>query len=130
VSATALCDLVYTGETERFYADGGHTLDFCNKAIEVLDLIGWEFAPEVLPAVLGQIVSARGGEETSHWRYPIDLVPPLEQAIQDLPNLLREGEPKTWEGERALAHALLGEDPLAIISALTDAVRDASRSTL
>jgi nitrite reductase/ring-hydroxylating ferredoxin subunit len=127
VGATALCDLVYTAATQRLYADGGHALDFCNKAIEVLDLIGWEFAAEILPAVLGQIVAARGGEEMSHWRYPIDLVPVLDQVSQDLPTLLCQGETKTWDGVRPLAHALLGDDPLAIITALTDAVGDGAR---
>nr|CAA9228689.1 Ferredoxin reductase [uncultured Armatimonadetes bacterium] len=123
----ALCDLLFTAATERFYADGGHALDFCNKAAELLDVIGWEHAAEILPAVVGQIVSARGGEEMSHWRYPIDLVPALEQAAHDLPGLLGEGESRTWDDVPALAGALLGEDPLAIIETLREAVRAGAR---
>ena len=47
-------------ETERTFADDGHSLDFINKAFECLDLIGWEYASSVLPAVVGQMVAARG----------------------------------------------------------------------
>ncbi len=34
-----LTRLLFTAATERFYADTGHVLDFCNKAFEVLDLL-------------------------------------------------------------------------------------------
>lgn len=122
-----VCDLLFTAATERFYADGGHLLDFCNKAVELLDVIGWDHAAEVLPTVLGQLTSARGGEEMSHWRYPIDLVPPLQQAADDLPDLLRAGEGRRWDDVRALADALLGDDPLAIITALRSAIAEGAR---
>ena len=49
--------------TDRYYADGGHALDFINKAFECLDMIGWEHAATVLPTVINGLVSARGGEE-------------------------------------------------------------------
>ena len=49
-------------------------LDFINKALECLDLIGWEHAAAVLPSVVGQMVAARGAEETTAWRLPVDLV--------------------------------------------------------
>ncbi|HVK06922.1 MAG TPA: Rieske (2Fe-2S) protein [Armatimonadaceae bacterium] len=130
---TELRDLLFTAATERPYADGGHALDFCSKATEALDLVGWEYAGEILPSVLAQLVSARGADETSHWRYPVDVVPALEQAARDLPDLLaRGGEPRPWsagdpEGIAALADALLGDDPLAIIAALRDAARDGAR---
>jgi nitrite reductase/ring-hydroxylating ferredoxin subunit len=122
-----LGDLLYTAATQRFYADGGHLLDFTNKAAELLDLIGWEYAGDILPLVLGQLASARGGEEQGHWRYPVDLVPPLEQAARDLPDLLRQGEGKTWNDERALIRALLSDDPLANIQALRDALAAGAR---
>lgn len=121
-----LADLVFTAATERFYADTGHTLDFCNKAFEVLDLIGWQHAPEVLPTVMGGLVAARGGEEMNAWRYPTDLVPPIEEAEAALPELLARGEQaraqgKRWSGERELAAVILGEDPLASLAAIGSA---------
>src|SRR5262249_36308981 len=73
--------LVFTAATDRFYADTGHLLDFCNKAFELLDLVGWEHAAQVLPALAGPLVRARGGEETNAWRHPIDLVPVVNDAV-------------------------------------------------
>jgi nitrite reductase/ring-hydroxylating ferredoxin subunit len=51
----------------RFDLDTGHSLDFINKAFECLDLIGWEHAAAVLPTVVGQMVAARGAEESTAW---------------------------------------------------------------
>src|SRR4029077_18113748 len=73
-SPALLADLLFAAETDRAYADGGHSLDFINKAFECLDLIGWEYASALLPTVLGQMVAARGAEESTVWRQPIDLV--------------------------------------------------------
>ncbi len=123
-----LCDLLFTAATERYYADGGHLLDFTNKAAELLDLIGWQHAADVLPVVLGQLVSARGGEEQGQWRYPIDVVPALQQVSADLPRLLAAGSTKTWDGDIAsLSSTLLGHDPLAIIEALRTALAGGAR---
>jgi nitrite reductase/ring-hydroxylating ferredoxin subunit len=122
-----LCDLLYMAATERFYADGGHLLDFTNKAAELLDLIGWEYTEEVLPLVLGQLASARGGEEQGHWRYPVDLVQPLLEVGRDLPQLLQEGCGKTWNDVRGLIRTLLGDDPLVIIDSLRAAITAGAR---
>jgi nitrite reductase/ring-hydroxylating ferredoxin subunit len=122
-SPTDLADLVFSAATDRAYADTGHLLDFCNKAFELLDLIGWEHAAAVLPAVVGELVQARGGDETDAWRHPVDLVPVLNQAAKDLPSLLEEGKGRNWDNISGLSRSLLGEDPLAIIDALREAIR-------
>jgi hypothetical protein len=80
-----LADLLFAAETDRVFADGGHSLDFINKAFECLDLIGWEHAELVLPSVVGQMVAARGAEESTEWRAPTDLVALCEQAGRELP---------------------------------------------
>ena len=69
-----LADALVTAETERAFADSGHSLDFINKAFDCLDLIGWEHAAALLPTVVGQMVAARGAEESIAWRQPVDLV--------------------------------------------------------
>ena len=84
-SPAQLADMVFTAATDRFYADGGHVLDFANKAFELLDLIGWEHAEHVLPAVVPQLVAARGGEEQNAWRHPHDLVPALRAPKRSCP---------------------------------------------
>ena len=44
--------------TDHVFLDGGHTLDFTNKAFEALDHVGAEAADEVLPTLVHQ--TARG----------------------------------------------------------------------
>ncbi len=112
--------LLLAAATDRAYADGGHLLDFANKALELLDLVGLEHTREVLPAIVGQLVAARGGEEVNAWRHPIDLVPLMEQAAARLVPLMKQdgrgGLP--WTGEARLADEILGDDPAAILDAV------------
>jgi nitrite reductase/ring-hydroxylating ferredoxin subunit len=122
-----LADLLFSAATDRPYADVGHLLDFCNKAFELLDLIGWEHAATVLPGVLGELVSARGGEETDAWRHPIDLIPVLREAEAQLPDLFRAGEGRAWDDVSGLGKALLADDPFAVLKALQDAIRQGAR---
>src|SRR5262249_47890582 len=117
-SPARLADLLFGAVTDRFYADTGHLLDFCNKAFELLDLIGWEHAPAVLPSLVEQLVRARGGEEIDAWRHPVDLAPLLRKAADDLSGLLKEGEGRHWTQVVPLSHLLLAEDPVTIVSGL------------
>ena len=75
----ALASLLVATATDRALASGGHVLDFINKACECLDLIGWEHASTVLPNVVAPMVAARGAEETTAWRHPVDLVALCEE---------------------------------------------------
>jgi nitrite reductase/ring-hydroxylating ferredoxin subunit len=130
-AAVQLAELMLVAATERAFADGGHLLDFVNKAFEVLDLIGWEHAAAVLPAITGGLVQARGAEESDAWRHPIDLVSLLRAAIADLPPLLAEGASQRgrWWDHAHLAQQLLGEDPGDIVAALASAVRAGAAPT-
>ena len=124
-SPAALADLLFTAETDRAYADGGHSLDFINKAFECLDVIGWEHAADVLPSVVGQMVAARGAEERTAWRQPIDLIALCQRAGLEVPHLFTAGEKvKGWSDHVTLSESLLGDDPAAIIAALTASARD------
>ncbi|MGB8894229.1 MAG: hypothetical protein WCD13_07950 [Pseudolabrys sp.] len=105
-------------------ADTGHSLDFINKAFECLDLIGWEHAAALLPTVVGQMVAARGAEESTAWRQPIDLVALCEEAASQLPELFAVGRgAHGWSDHAALARELLGDDPARIVDALKAAIR-------
>ena len=124
VSPAVLGDAVLTAETERALADTGHSLDFINKAFECLDLIGWEHAAALLPTVVGQMVAARGAEELTAWRQPIDLVALCEEAASQLPELFAVGRgAHGWSDHAALARELLGDDPARIVDALKAAIR-------
>lgn len=127
LSYEKIADLLFTAATQRYYADVGHPLDFTNKAMEMVEMVGWEHGEEILPTVLGGIVSARGGEESSQWRYPIDLVPMLEEAFEQIPALLVEGEGKAWDRVAELSDRLLGDSPQEIVDALKAAMREGAR---
>jgi hypothetical protein len=124
LSPAALADVLLAADTERTFADTGHSLDFINKAFECLDLIGWEHATAVLPTIVGQMTDARGAEESTEWRQPVDLIALCDEAAVELAELLapdRGG--RTWSGHAALAQALLEDDPARIVDALKSAVR-------
>ena len=44
VAPAALADMLAAAATDHYFLDGGHTLDFINKACELLDLVGWDEA--------------------------------------------------------------------------------------
>jgi nitrite reductase/ring-hydroxylating ferredoxin subunit len=123
LSPAALADALLAAETERAFADSGHSLDFVNKAFECLDLIGWEHASSVLPTVVGQMAAARGAEESTAWRQPVDLVALCDEAAGQLSELFaaRRDTPRCSD-HTALSQALLGDDPANIIDALKAAI--------
>jgi len=124
LSPPVLADLLLAAETERVYADTGHSLDFINKAFECLDLIGWEHAPAILPTIVGQMVAARGGEESTAWRQPADLVALCKETADQLPDIFSaSGGRHGWSNHASLARELLGDDPVRIVDALKAAIR-------
>jgi nitrite reductase/ring-hydroxylating ferredoxin subunit len=130
LSPAVLADSLLAVATERAFADSGHSLDFINKAFECLDLIGWEHAPAVLPTVVGQMVAARGAEESTAWRQPIDLVALCDEAASQLPQLFAASRGvRGWSDHAALARELLGDDPVRIVDALKAAIRAGAAST-
>jgi nitrite reductase/ring-hydroxylating ferredoxin subunit len=124
LSPAVIADALVAAETERAFADTGHSLDFINKAFECLDLIGWEHAATLLPTVVGQMVMTRGAEELTAWRQPVDLIALCEEAASQLPELFAAGRNiRAWPDHAALAQKLLGDDPAKIIDALKAAIR-------
>lgn len=127
-------DLLFTAATDRPFADGGHLVDFCNKAMELLELIGWEWAKQVFPTLTSQLVSSRGGEESSAWRYPVDLVELVRNAEAELPQWLKEGLKRRSDGQPSmsasqLAQNLLSDEPQEILSALEEATKSGMKPT-
>jgi len=130
-----LADVLLASATERAFADTGHALDVINKAFECLNLIGWEHAAAVLPTVVGQMVAARGAEESTAWRQPVDLVALCEDAAGQLPDLFaaargahsasqtRATGAHGCSDHAALAGEMLGDDPARIVDAITAAIR-------
>ncbi|MBV8626461.1 MAG: Rieske (2Fe-2S) protein, partial [Paraburkholderia sp.] len=124
VSPAVLADALLSAGTERAFADTGHSLDFINKTFECLDVIGWEHASALLPTIVAQMVAARGAEESTAWRQPIDLVALCNETASQMPQLFAAGRGlQGWSNHAALAWELLGDDPATIIDALKTAIR-------
>ncbi|MCC8404483.1 Rieske (2Fe-2S) protein [Paraburkholderia sp. MMS20-SJTN17] len=122
-SPAVLADALLSAATERAFADTGHALDFINKVFECLDLIGWTHAPALLPTIVAQMVTARGAEESTAWRQPVDLVALCDEAASRMARLCAAGRgPQGWSNHAALARDLLGDDPVMIIDALNAAI--------
>ena len=121
-----VADILFAAATDHRYLDGGHTLDFVNKALEALDLSGWERAEPVLTSLPAQIAFATRMEEANSWRNPVDVVALLEQAFDDLPHALAAGQagPGRWNGRSELVEAVLGDEAPGAVEALLGALRD------
>ena len=124
-SPLELADMLFAAATDHRYLDGGHTLDFVNKALEALDVAGWERAELVLASLPAQLAGAERMEEANAWRNPVDLVALLDNAFRQLPDVLSaRASIGGWMGREALVDNVLGEDPEASIDALLTALRD------
>jgi nitrite reductase/ring-hydroxylating ferredoxin subunit len=123
-SSGELADMLFAAATDHRYLDGGHTLDFVNKALEALDVAGWERAEVVLASLPAQLAGAERMEEANAWRNPVDLVALLDEAFARIPDALSTGAPVDgWSGRDALVEKVLGEDPAASVEALLEALR-------
>ncbi len=118
-----LADMLLSAATDHVYLDGGHTTDFINKACEMLDLVGWDQASEVLPSVVRGLAMARRSEELNIWRHPVDLISLLDAAIERLEPLVQNWAGRgEWTGFDGLVQLLLDEDPEATFNAILTAL--------
>ena len=124
IDQAAIADMLFAAATDHRYLSSGHVLDFTNKALEALDIAGWDLAETVIGSLARGYADAGRMEESNAWRRPIDLVEILEEAFQELPDILAADiKPTQWDSRGALIETVLGEDPHAIAEALTDALR-------
>ena len=122
-----LAEMMVAAATDHFYLEGGHVIDFINKAFEFLDRIGWEHAAEVLPSLIRQLSAAQRSEEQNSWRSPVDLVTLLGDTFDSLDQLLEEGRAKEWQGGGEFTETLLQDDPHAIVEELNAALKEGAR---
>jgi nitrite reductase/ring-hydroxylating ferredoxin subunit len=115
--------------TDHVFVDGGHTLDFTNKAFEALDLLGPGTARQVLPTLVHQTASASRSEESGTWRHPHDLAALIDEVTARLPAAIDEGTARDgrYDDVAGLAWRLLADDPDAVVDALLDAMRAGAR---
>jgi nitrite reductase/ring-hydroxylating ferredoxin subunit len=145
-----LAGMMAAAVTDHVFVDEGHTIDFTNKAFEVLGHLGEGAAGLVLPTLVAQTATARRHEEEAAWRHPHNLAGLAAEAASRLPSVLagtgREAgagvaggqswaEPARGEAAAAsamgkepggaaagLAWVLLGEDPVDVVEEVLGAL--------
>jgi nitrite reductase/ring-hydroxylating ferredoxin subunit len=126
-SAEAVADLLLAAATDHYFLDGGHLLDYVNKAFELLDHLGWAEAPAILPSLVGGLCQAQRSEELKDWRYPIDLTRLLEPIFEQLPSVVGDhantGRTLGVAEFDVLVASVLGDDPRAAVEALLTNLR-------
>jgi nitrite reductase/ring-hydroxylating ferredoxin subunit len=129
-----VADMLFATVTDHRYIDVGHPADFTNKALEALDLAGWEYAEPVLTSLVSGYANATRMEESNAWRNPIDLIAILEASFTQLPAAWTEGEqvtgvrPSAVELRAQHADLLLGDDPQAVVDALIASLRQGAQA--
>ncbi len=119
-----IASMMFAAATDHIYLDGGHVLDFANKAFELLDLLGWEMAGQVLPSLVHGMALARRSQELSRWRDPIDIASMVWEAREQLPGLLEQGRNYSgdWDDSESLAFHMLGDSPAEIMVGIKEAI--------
>jgi len=136
--AGAVSDLMFSAVTDHVFLDGGHTVDFTNKAFEVLDHLGWDAAADILPTLVPQTASAARSEERGAWRYPHDLAALITEATERLPERVAAGsacavrfDEAAGDGEQGgvarLAWSILSDDPTEVVAAIDEAIEGGAR---
>ncbi|MGI8684551.1 MAG: Rieske (2Fe-2S) protein [Acidimicrobiales bacterium] len=121
---TAVASMMTAAATDHVFLDGGHTIDFTNKAFEAVGMLGDESSPAVLASLVPGTARAGRSEEQGRWRHPVDLADLIDNAADRLPGLVAEGEARqgTWDDVAGLAWAILGDVPADIVGAICAAI--------
>jgi len=130
-SSAEMADMLFAAITDHRYIQIGHPADFANKALEALDIAGWEHAEPALASLVSGIANANRMEESNAWRNPIDLIEILETSFEQVPAAVTAGAAarismpqRQWNGRVELAQQLLSDDPQANVDALLRGLRD------
>lgn len=115
-----IADMLFSSATDHRYIQGGHALDFVNKMLESLDIIGWENAGDIPGSVARILAEAPRMEESNAWRYPIDLVTILEATFEKLPDTSNSTGTMTEDAIDSLLTTILDDDPQATVDAMLE----------
>ncbi|MGH9064988.1 MAG: Rieske (2Fe-2S) protein [Acidimicrobiales bacterium] len=138
LSLDELSKIMTAAVTDHVFLDEGHTLDFTNKAFEVLSHLGPEATSQVLTTLPHQTAGARRHEEEGAWRHPHDLAGLAVDAAARLPEALaragrtgteidRDEASAAFEaggGPVQLAWTILGDDPAVIVDSVLTAIEE------
>jgi nitrite reductase/ring-hydroxylating ferredoxin subunit len=119
-SLNEMFQMMMTAVTDHFFLDGGHTLDFHNKAFEWLETADQAYKENVLSSIVPLTANARRSEELHSWQSPTNLVKPVEDAFKlwtDLPKI--EVDENLVIDEEALLNQILSDQPIETIEYIT-----------
>ena len=123
-----VADMVFVACTDHLFRGVGHSLDFANKAFELLDHIGWKHAEEVLPSLIpgDKLVTAQRMEESSSWTHPVDLPALLSNVFGELDDLIEQGGGRQtdWNGHQELGETILDAEPDETLDKMCSLVRE------
>ncbi len=122
-SPEQLLDMLAAAGTDHYYRDFSHVMDTLAKAAELLDIIGWENAADVLPALTSQWAQATREEERNAWLRPENLVALVVAAETELDEAVDLTAQPTGGWNERLVEALLGDEPQRSIETLLAAFR-------
>ncbi|WP_342767272.1 Rieske (2Fe-2S) protein [Bacillus taeanensis] len=127
VTTEQLSDMTMTAITDHFYMNIGHTLDFHNKAFEMLSKLQDENREYILTSLLPELSNAIRSEESHSWQAPLNLVEPLHKAFSTLEKIeIKEGYEKNSSGlvdEDQVLEQLLSDDPVRTVEMLMEALQ-------
>src|SRR5262245_5690911 len=117
--------MMFAAVTDHVFIDGGHTIDFTNKAFEAVEHLGKDAAGEILPTLVRQTTAASRSEEFSEWLYPHNHAAIARRTIDALDGALAEGAERRGQftDVGSLGWQLLDDDPEVVATALLDAIR-------
>ncbi len=117
--------MMFSAVTDHVFIDGGHTIDFTNKAFEAVEHLGKDAASEILPTLVRQTTAASRSEEFGEWRHPHDHAALAQRTIDALGSALAQGRPRRGEYQEvgSLGWQLLDDDPEVVVAAFLDALR-------
>ena len=112
--------MLFAAATDHVFIDGGHTVDFVNKAFELLSHVGEDQAPLVLSSLVAQMASASRSEELSSWRHPVDLA----AIVVEHETVVAKAIHGSGDGidVRSVADGILAEDASDVMAAIVEAV--------
>ena len=116
--------MMFAAVTDHVFVDGGHTIDFTNKAFESLGYVGRTAAADVLPTLVRGTAAASWSEQSGTWRHPHDLPVLIARTQPRLDAALAAGATRlgSFTDVTGLAWQLLDDDPEEVVDALFDAI--------
>ena len=116
--------MMFAAVTDHVFIDEGHTVDFTNKAFELVRLLGPDSAPLLLPTLVHGTASAVRHEELAEWRHPYDLSALIERTQLSVMNNGAGSGAFGDDQVSNLGRALLVDDPESVVDALVEAAED------